>query len=107
MKCPTCDGRGAIPDIVSNSYEKIIDDLNEKAGTHYRSNSQKTRKLIGARMREGFKCADFLRVNTTKVRDWRGDVKLCKYLRPETLYGTKFEAYLNEPQPITENKVSY
>ena len=107
MKCPTCEGTGAVPDITSDNFKKIIDDLNTKAGTRYRADSEKTRRLITARMHEGFKCEDFFKVNTVKVNDWRGDANLCKYIRPETLYGSKFESYRNQLQPIIKNKVAY
>ena len=39
---------------------------------------------------------DFKRVIDTKVKQWLNDDNMRKYLRPETLFGTKFEAYLNE-----------
>ena len=29
--------------------------------------------------------------------DWLNDKTMKKYLRPETLFGTKFESYLNQP----------
>jgi|TARA_R100001530_G_scaffold11406_4_gene11003 uncharacterized phage protein (TIGR02220 family) len=108
MKCPTCEGTGAVPDITSDSYQKIINDLNAKAGTRYQTKSQKTRKLIAARMREGFKCEDFFHVHDVKINDWQRDKDLCKYIRPETLYGSKFESYRNQlkPKPII-NKVAY
>ena len=75
--------------------------LNEKAGTGYRSTSRKTRSLIDARIREGFGISDFQRVIDNKVADWihrtrEGREDMRPYLRPETLFGTKFESYLNQ-----------
>ena len=46
-------------------------------------------------MNEGFNLDDFKRVIDIKVDDWRG-TEFEKYLRPETLFGTKFENYLNQ-----------
>ncbi|WP_436665978.1 conserved phage C-terminal domain-containing protein [Lactobacillus acidophilus] len=31
-----------------------------------------------------------------KSKQWLTDQKMKQYLRPETLFGTKFESYLNE-----------
>ena len=77
------------------NYQYIIDNLNGKTGKHYRV-TDKTRSLIRARIRDGFSEADFLKVIDNKVRSWANDPKMSQYLRPETLFGTKFEGYLNE-----------
>ena len=39
---------------------------------------------------------DFEKVIDAKYREWHGSPKMSKYLRPETLFGTKFDSYLNE-----------
>ena len=80
-------------------YKKIIDYLNEKAGTKYHSTSAKTKKLIHARFSEGFKLDDFKAVITKKTDEWL-NTDMAKYLRPETLFGTKFEAYLNQKEGV-------
>jgi uncharacterized phage protein (TIGR02220 family) len=77
-------------------YEEILSYLNEKTGTSYRHTTPKNRELIRARWKEGFCVDDFKKVVDNKVRDWKGDVAMKKYLRPITLFGTKFESYLNE-----------
>lgn len=78
-------------------YEEIIDYLNSRAGTNYRHQSKQTRKLIHARFADGFTLEDFKRVIDNKVADWGRDPRMCKYLRPETLFcASKFEGYLNE-----------
>lgn len=74
----------------------IIDYLNDATGKHFRHNTDKTKKLIKARIREGFTVDDFKRVIDTKTKQWKKDKKMKIYLRPETLFGSKFEAYLNE-----------
>lgn len=74
----------------------IVDYLNNKTGSNYRSTTRKTRDLIRARMREGFKVNDFMTVIDKKTNEWKG-TDMEKYLRPETLFGTKFEGYLNQP----------
>jgi uncharacterized phage protein (TIGR02220 family) len=82
------------PDIVP--FQKIINHLNDKTGKAFRPTTPKTRQIIQARWREGFRLADFESVIDTKTDQWRGDPKMVEYLRPETLFGTKFEAYLNQ-----------
>lgn len=74
----------------------IVEYLNEKAGTNYKSTTQGTISLIKARMEEGFTLEDFRRVIDNKVLDWGTDDKMCKFLRPQTLFSNKFESYLNE-----------
>ncbi len=83
-------------------YTEIIFYLNEKANRNYKSNGQKTRSCIKARWNDGFRLDDFKHVIDTMVKDWTG-TKYEKYLRPETLFGTKFEGYLNQsPRTKTE-----
>lgn len=84
------------PDNAKYPYETIINYLNEKAGTKYRHTSQKTQQLIRSRYNEGFSTEDFRIVIDKKVSTWLNDAKMNTYLRPETLFGTKFESYLNE-----------
>ena len=72
----------------------VVDYLNEKAGTHYRAGVPKTQSLIKARANEGFTEADFRTVIDKKCADWIG-TEYEQYLRPQTLFGTKFESYLN------------
>ena len=47
-------------------------------------------------MNEGFTVDDFKKVIDNKSAEWGKDSKMSKYLRPETLFGTKFESYLNQ-----------
>lgn len=76
-------------------YSVIVSYLNEKAGTNYRATSRKTRNLIDARLKEHFTVDDFKVVIDKKCASWlKTDME--KYLRPETLFGPKFEGYLNE-----------
>ena len=87
------------PPIISPPYGEIIEYLNHRAGTRFRSTSAATQRLIKARWREGFTLDDFKRVIDNKVAAWKG-TEMEQYLRPQTLFGTKFEAYLNEkPKP--------
>ena len=76
-------------------YVEIIDYLNLKTKSHYKYNTNKTRGCIKARWQEGFRLDDFKKVIDNKSKEWLGDPKYENYLRPETLFGNKFEGYLN------------
>ena len=82
-------------------YAEIVDYLNEKAGTNFKSSTKATQSHINARWREGFRLEDFKRVIDIKVEDWGNDPRMRPYLRPETLFGTKFESYLNQRPRLT------
>ena len=75
---------------------EIVEYLNEQLGTSYRSNTNATRKHIIARLKEGYTVDDFKKVIDLKIKEWR-NTDMSKYLRPETLFGAKFESYLNSP----------
>lgn len=75
----------------------IVEYLNSKCGTSYKSTTQSTQKHIKARLNEGFTIDDFKTVIDKKAAEWQG-TDMAKYLRPETLFGTKFESYLNQSE---------
>ena len=86
-------------------YKEIIDYLNEKTGSQFRNTTKKTQTLIKARFAEGFNLDDFKKVIDTKATEWLSDSKMSKFLRPETLFGTKFESYLN--QKLVNDRTEY
>lgn len=84
----------------------IIDYLNSKTSSKYRSNSKLTQSKINARLNEGYNLDDFIAVIDKKADEWIG-TEFEKYLCPETLFGTKFEKYLNQKivdKPIGKEK---
>lgn len=82
---------------VSNAvYAEIVNYLNEKQGTHFKSNNKATQSFINARFKEGFTLEDFKKVIDNKVAQWGKSEKMCVYLRPKTLFSGNFESYLNE-----------
>lgn len=90
-------------DILSSSdeqddvpYKEIVDYLNLKTSKSYKHSTSKTKSLIKARWNEGFRVDDFKKVIDNKCFEWIDNSDMAKYLRPETLFGTKFEGYLNE-----------
>ena len=76
-------------------YSEICEYLNDKTGASYRHSTKKTKDLIKARFNEGFTLDDFKTVIDKKCVEWM-NTDMQKYLRPETLFGTKFESYLNQ-----------
>ena len=88
----------------NNIYSLVIDYLNRKANTNYRASTKNTQGFINARVSEGFTVEDFKKVIDSKSKDWIG-TEWEKYLRPATLFGTKFENYLNEANKKVPTKV--
>ena len=80
----------------SKVFEEIISYLTAKAGTAYRPTGADTVKHIRARLSEGFTVNDFFTVIDKKCTEWL-NTDMAKYLRPSTLFGQKFESYLNAP----------
>ena len=77
-------------------YEKIIDYLNRKTDSHFRPTTKSYRKLIKARYNEGFTDMDFKTVIDKKCAEWLQDGNMVQYLRPETLFSSKFATYLGQ-----------
>jgi len=75
--------------------KKVVCYLNKKADTTYSYDMENTLGYIKARMEEGFSEGDFIKVIDKKVGEWKG-TSYERYLRPATLFGTKFEGYLNQ-----------
>lgn len=76
--------------------KEVINYLNEKLGSKYKPNSDINKRLIDARAKDDYSFGDFKKVIDNKCATWSNDPKMRKYLRPQTLFGTKFESYLNE-----------
>ena len=78
----------------SSTIRQIVEYLNEKADVSYKYTTKKTQEAIRARLAEGNKLEDFKTVIDKKCAEWIG-TEFEQYLRPSTLFGTKFESYLN------------
>lgn len=96
-----------VADAPSLPYEQIVNYLNQKAGTSFRHNTKKTQNLILVRLKEGFEFDDFKKVIDVKTSEWLNDSQMNQYLRPETLFGTKFESYLNQKPKGANNSGSH
>lgn len=89
----------------SNYITEIVNYLNTATGKNFKSTTDKTKRCIQARLGEGFTLDDFKTVIDIKCKQWLKDERMSAYLRPETLFGTKFEGYLNEApkkKPVPE-----
>lgn len=91
-------------DHTPNPITEIIEYLNLKTNKNYKTTTQKTRTLIKARMNEHFTIDDFKIVINKMCTEWMG-TNMEKYLRPETLFGTKFESYLNQTLTKSETEM--
>ena len=94
---PTTDDEAA-------KVKEVLAYFNEKTGRNLRYVDGNIR-VIRARLREGYTLDDFRRVIDVKYAQWNGDPKMRTYLRPQTLFSTKFDSYLNEDLP--EKKADY
>ena len=86
-----------------NVIKDIIEYLNNKLGTKYKYTTKDIQSHIKARLKEGFTYEDFVCVIDKKYKEWHG-TKMEEYLRPITLFSTKFQSYLN--QKGTTNEVN-
>lgn len=84
-------------------YQSIIDYLNSKTKKTFKVATKLTRDCITDRWNEGFRIDDFKKVIDKKVNSWLNDPVRNVYLRPETLFGPKFESYLNEKNDIPKS----
>jgi len=91
--------------------DEVINFLNATAQTYgkrgFQMKGKKIRSLIKQKFNEGFDTHDFCDVIRVKSA-WLGDKDMHKYFRPSTLFGNKFEDYLNETtqplEPTTDDK---
>lgn len=90
-------------DLDKPPYKEIIDYLNAKTNKSYQYQGAATQRHINGRFKEGYTLDDFKKVIDIKTAEWKGG-KMEQYLRPETLFGTKFEGYLNQQQGEEEKE---
>ena len=84
-------------------YKEIISYLNQATNKKYKV-TQKWKDLIKARWNEGQRLEDFKKVINVKSSQWLNDSNMNKYLRPQTLFGNKFDDYLQEYREPTKPK---
>ena len=90
------------PDLIP--YREIIDYLNQKAGKNFKHSAAGHRKSIKARWNEGYRLDDFKKVIDIKCSDWLKDINMAQYLQPSTLFGNKFDQYLNQRNRMSNTR---
>ena len=80
-----------------DTHRDIVAYMNHICGTQFRPDTKSTLALITARLNEGYSVDDFKTVIDKKVQEWANQPNMAQYLRPQTLFGPKFESYLNQP----------
>lgn len=86
-------------------YSEIIKYLNDKSDKRFR-NIESHKFHIRARWNEGYRIEEFKKVIDNKVHSWLGDSTADSWLRPKTLFGPKFDDYLNEKiMPKKDNSI--
>ena len=85
--------------------KEIINYLNLKAHKNFKYTQNNLNK-IKTRLKEGFTLEDFKQVIDKKCVEWLNDNKMNQYLRPETLFGSKFESYLQQDKNIVPTWVN-
>lgn len=88
----------------------VLDLMNSILGTSFKA-SKTTMKFINARLNEKFVLNDFETVLRAKHGEWAENAEFRQYLRPQTLFGTKFESYLiaakNKPKTRQEKLADF
>ena len=95
---PTWLEETAIKDLEKTKHKELwipIAYLNQVANKRYKF-VDKTKRLLLARFKEGYTLDDFKQVIDIKTAEWKDSPEFSKYLRPETLFGSKFDGYLNQ-----------
>ncbi|TDA22015.1 replication protein [Extibacter muris] len=87
--------------ITEYPYKAVVEYLNQKTGKSFRDKSKDTQRHIRARANEGYVFEDFVKVIDNKCAEWTG-TDMEQYLRPSTLFGAKFEGYLNQKRKATD-----
>lgn len=86
-----------------DTIKEIVDYLNLRTNKNFRHSTKTTQSRIKARLNDGFTVNDFKVVIDKQTNKWLNDKKMSDYLRPETLFGTKFESYLNSSDGNEKN----
>lgn len=96
-----------VPPNSVKATEQIMAFLNLVTGKAFKLSTKATQRLIKARLSEGFTVEDFNKVIRVKSEQWKDDKKMDGYLRPQTLFGPKFEGYLQESAKTTTAQTAH
>lgn len=90
--------------IAEIDIDNVIEYLNNKISADFKKETKATRAFITARFKENHTVEDFKAVIDHKWNEWGLDPKMSAYLRPETLFGTKFDSYLQASKIVPNIK---
>lgn len=90
-----------LEDKIAAANKHVIQYLNTLTGKSFKPDTAATKKLIAARVKDGHGWQAFKTVMDGRFAAWSNDPKMREYLRPETLFGSKFESYLNAEPTVT------
>ena len=103
---PTWLEETAVKDLEKTKHKELwipIVYLNQVANKRYKF-VDKTKRLLLARFKEGYTLEDFKQVIDIKTAEWKDSPEFSKYLRLETLFGSKFDGYLNQKPKTIKGK---
>jgi len=103
---PTWLEETAVKDLEKTKHKELwipIVYLNQVANKRYKF-VDKTKRLLLARFKEGYTLDDFKQVIDIKTAEWKDSPEFSKYLRLETLFGSKFDGYLNQKPKTIKGK---
>ncbi len=84
------------------NYSKFINSINEAANTNFR-NSSNNRKLIHARLADGYTEEELIKVIKFKANQWKDNEKMKKYIVLTTLLRpSNFDKYIQEVEISSE-----
>lgn len=81
--------------LIRQKVEEIVLYLNHATGKKFSITGTDNVKHVLKRLKENYSVDDFKHVIDVKTSQWK-NTDMDTYLRPQTLFGSKFDAYLNE-----------
>jgi len=91
----------------SNEIEEIITHLNHAADRNFRISKDTQTRIKNLLISGKYNVSDFKKVNVYFTKIWGSNPEMSKYLRPATLYNTKFETRLEEADMFFEELNKY
>jgi uncharacterized phage protein (TIGR02220 family) len=91
----------------SLEIEEIIQHLNRATGRNFRISKDNEKRIKTLLSSNKFTVSDFKKVNVYFTKIWSSNPDMAKYLRPATLYNSKFETRLEESEFFFEELNKY
>ena len=83
---------------IKSICQEVITYLNQVTNKNFNKDTASHHKYIKARLKEGYELKDFKHVINVMAATWMG-TDYERYLQPQTLFGNKFDSYLNRSMP--------